>query len=181
MALTPAVVDAVAPAPVVAAGGIADGRGMAAALALGASGVWLGTRFLASEEANAHPDYQRRLFAASERDTVYLENLFDVGWPDAPHRVLRSSTVAAWEAAGRPEPGKRPGEGGVVATSKSAGPIVRYRALAPTADVEGDVEAMSMWAGQSVGLVRKMQTAGEIVQEIAAEADAILRRLSRLS
>ena len=178
MALVPAVVDAVAPAPVVAAGGIADGRGMAAALALGASGVWLGTRFLASEEANAHPAYRRRLLAASEADTVYLENLFNVGWPNAPHRVLRNPTVGAWEAAGRPEPGKRPGEGEVVATSKSVGPIVRYTAFTPAADIEGDIEAMSMWAGQSVGLVRKTQTAGEIVREIAADADAILKRLA---
>jgi NAD(P)H-dependent flavin oxidoreductase YrpB (nitropropane dioxygenase family) len=178
MALVPAVVDAVAPAPVVAAGGIADGRGMAAALALGASGVWLGTRFLASEEANAHPDYRRRLLAASEADTVYLENLFNIGWPNAPHRVLNSPTVTAWDAAGRPETGKRPGEGEVVATSKSVGPIVRYTAFTPAADVEGDIEAMSMWAGQSVGLVRKMQTAGEIVREIAAEADRIFKRLS---
>ena len=99
--LVPAIVDAVGGTPVIAAGGIADGRGMAAALALGAAGVWVGTRFLASEEASIHPEYQRRIPAASENDTAYCENLFDGGWANAPHRVLRNSTVRDWEAAGR--------------------------------------------------------------------------------
>lgn len=127
MALVPAVVDAVGATPVVAAGGIADGRGLAAALALGAAGAWIGTRFLASPEAAAHPEYQRRLLAASENDTAWLENLFDVGWPHAPHRVLRNSTVTNWEAAGRPAKGMRPGEGEVIATSTTRGDVVRYR------------------------------------------------------
>src|SRR5580693_6681596 len=131
MALVPAVVDAVGPVPVIAAGGIADGRGLAAALALGASGVWIGTRFLASNEVAIHPHYRERIYRATEDDTVYLEELFDIGWPKAPHRVLRNSTVAAWEAAGRPASGQRPGEGEVVATSKSRGPIVRYRSYTP--------------------------------------------------
>src|SRR5215216_429619 len=99
--LVPAVVDAVSPTPVVAAGGIADGRGLAAVLALGASGAWIGTRFLASEEAAIHPRYRERLLKATENDTVFLEELFDVRWPKAPHRVLRNRTVADWEAAGR--------------------------------------------------------------------------------
>jgi NAD(P)H-dependent flavin oxidoreductase YrpB (nitropropane dioxygenase family) len=110
---------------------------------------------------------------------VYLEELFDIGWPKAPHRVLRNSTVAAWEAAGRPATGKRPGEGDVVATSKSRGEIVRYRSYTPAADAVGDIDALSLWAGQSVALVHKIQTAAEIVQEIANEARAILLRLAR--
>ena len=72
MPLIPAVVDAVGEMPVIAAGGIADGRGLAAALTLGASGVWIGTRFLASEEVAIHPEYQQRLLAATENDTTYL-------------------------------------------------------------------------------------------------------------
>src|SRR5262249_27879143 len=176
--LVPAVVDAVAPVPVVAAGGIADGRGLAAALALGAGGAWIGTRFLASEEAAIHPRYRERLLQANENDTVYLQDLFDVRWPDAPHRTLRNKTVAAWEAAGRPASGGRPGEGEVIATSRSVGPIVRYQSYTPGADAEGDIDALSLWAGQSVGLVRKVQPAGEIVREIAEEAGSVLRRLS---
>jgi nitronate monooxygenase len=155
MPLIPAVVDAVGATPVIAAGGIADGRGLAAALALGASGAWIGTRFLASQEVAIHPHYRERLFRATEDDTIYLEELFDIGWPKAPHRVLRNSTVAEWEAAGRPATGKRPGEGEVVATSKSSGPIVRYRSYTPAADADGDIDALSLWAGQSVGLVTK--------------------------
>ncbi|MCG6904954.1 MAG: nitronate monooxygenase, partial [Rhodobacter sp.] len=117
MALVPAVVDAVGDVPVIAAGGIADGRGLAASLALGASAAWIGTRFLAAREAAIHPEYLSRLMAASEADTAHFDNLFDIGWPNAPHRVLRNSTVAMWEAADRPLPGARPGEGDVVATS----------------------------------------------------------------
>src|SRR5262245_27610553 len=73
--------------------------------------AWIGTRFLASNEAAIHPRYRERLVKATENDTAFLEELFDVGWPKAPHRVLRNKTVAAWEAAGRPPFGKRPGEG----------------------------------------------------------------------
>jgi nitronate monooxygenase len=179
MALVPVVVDAVSPVPVVAAGGIADGRGLAAALALGASGAWIGTRFLASEEATIHPRYRERLLQASENDTVFLENLFDIGWPNAPHRVLRNKTVEVWEAAGRPPTGKRPGEGETIATSLSAGPIVRYQSRTPRADAEGDIDALSLWAGQGVGLVSEVQPASAIVGEIVDEARSILRRLGQ--
>lgn len=179
MPLIPAVVDAVGSVPVVAAGGIADGRGFAAALALGASGAWIGTRFLASNEVAVHPHYRERLLGATEDDTVYLDELFDIGWPRAPHRVLRNSTVAAWESAGRPTTGARPGEGEVVATSKSRGPIVRYRPYWPGADSEGDIDAMALYAGQSVALVHKLQPAAEIVREIVSEAQAILLRLAQ--
>ncbi len=179
MPLIPAVVDAVGSVPVMAAGGIADGRGFAAALALGACGAWIGTRFLASNEVAIHPHYRERLLAATEDDTVYLEELFDIGWPRAPHRVLRNSTVAAWESAGRPTTGTRPGEGEVVATSKSRGPIVRYRSYTPGADAEGDIDALSLWAGQSVALIHKVQPAAEIVREIVSEAQTILLRLTQ--
>jgi NAD(P)H-dependent flavin oxidoreductase YrpB (nitropropane dioxygenase family) len=178
MPLVPAVVDAVAPAPVVAAGGIADGRGLAAALVLGAAGAWIGTRFLVSHEAAVHPRYRERLLLANENDTVFLENLFDGRWPNAPHRTLRNQTVEAWEAAGRPPGGKRPGEGEVIAKSHSSGPVVRYQSCAPSADTEGDIDALPLWAGQSVGLVSKQQSAADIVREIAAEAQSILRRLA---
>jgi len=181
LALVPAVVDAVAPVPVIAAGGIADGRALAAVLALGAAGAWIGTRFLASAEVAAHEHYRERLLAACENDTVYLERLFDIGWPNAPHRALRNPTVTAWEAAGRPLAGNRPGEGEVVATSKSRGPVVRYGAVPPMADVEGDLEALPMWAGQGVAQLRKVQPAAEIVQEIHDEACAIFRRLGAMA
>ncbi len=179
MPLVPTVVDAVRPTPVVAAGGVADGRGLAAVLALGAAGAFIGTRFLASHEAAIHRRYQELLLRASETDTVYLDNLFDVRWPNAPHRTLRNKTIEAWEAAGRPASGQRPGEGQVIATSRSSGPIVRYQSYTPGADAEGDIDALSLWAGQSVGLVSKLQPAGDIVREIAEEARLILRQLAQ--
>lgn len=173
LVLVPAVVDAADGTPVVAAGGIADGRGLAAVLALGAAGAWIGTRFLAAEEAEIHPYYQRRLLDAVETDTAWLPDLFDAGWPEAPHRVLRNSTIDAWDAAGHPPTGRRPGAGEVVAHSASEGDILRYQAKTAAPDMTGDIEALPLWAGQGVGLVRKVQPAAEIVREINAAAEQI--------
>src|SRR5258706_6662586 len=171
--LVPAVVDAVAPVPVVAAGGIADGRGLAAVLMLGAAGAWIGTRFLASEEAAIHPRYRERILAAKETDTVFTE-LFDGGWPDAPHRVIRNKTFDAWEAAGSSPPGASPGAGEEVGLLPAAQHVLRYQSYTPSATVEGDIEAMSLWAGQSVGLVKRGQPAAAIVKEIVEEACVVL-------
>jgi len=174
--LVRAVVEAVPGVPVVAAGGISDGRGLAAALALGADGAWIGTRFLATPEAAIHPDYRARLLAAAETATVHTR-LFDIGWPDAPHRVLRNSTVATWEAAGRPASGARPGEGEAVAAS-ARGPVPRYACATPGPDVEGEIEALSLWSGQGVAGVTTMTPAAEVVREIAAQAREVLRSLA---
>jgi NAD(P)H-dependent flavin oxidoreductase YrpB (nitropropane dioxygenase family) len=172
------VVDAVAPRPVLAAGGIADGRGIAAALALGAAGVSIGTRFVASVECGAHPDYKAGIVAARETDTVFSE-LFDVGWPDAPHRSLRNSTYEAWRAAGCPPPGRRPGEGEAVATHSVTGqPVLRYTDRAPVAELQGNVEAMALYAGQGCGLVDDVRPAGEIVAALVAETEAALARVA---
>jgi nitronate monooxygenase len=173
MALVPRVVDAVAPIPVVAAGGIADGRGLAAALALGAAGAWVGTRFLASEEAHSHPEYRRLILQAQETDTVYT-GLFDGGWSNAPHRVIENSTVAYWKSAGSPPAGKRPAEGEVVARSKSGEPIYLYDDTIPLANMTGDMERLALYAGQSVGLVHEIKCAAAIVHEIAEEAKRVL-------
>ncbi|HSN91463.1 MAG TPA: nitronate monooxygenase [Anaeromyxobacteraceae bacterium] len=105
---------------VLAAGGIGDGAGIARALRLGGQGVWLGTRFVAGAEARIHSAYKARVIRGRAADTV-LTTLFDVGWPDAPHRVLRNEVVAEWEAAGRPGPGRRPGEGTPIGTVATPG------------------------------------------------------------
>ncbi len=177
LALVPAVVDAVTPIPVLAAGGIADGRGLAAALALGAAGVWVGTRFVASEEAGLHPLYKRLLAQAAETDTVH-SSLFDVGWPDAPHRTLKNSTVRLWEEAGRPAPGARPGEGEPVAARADGTPIPRYASSDPERGMTGDLEALALYAGQGVGILREVLPAGEIVRRMAAEAERALAGLA---
>ena len=174
LALVPRVADAV-DVPVVAAGGIADGRGVTAAIALGADGAWLGTRFLVAEEADVHAEYRRRVLDADETDTA-LTSLFDKGWPGTPHRVLRNATVERWEAAGRPRPGDRPGENDEVAQG-SDGPIERYDEALATRAVEGDVGEMALFAGQGVGLAREVEPASRIVESLVAGTESTIGRL----
>jgi nitronate monooxygenase len=164
--LVPAVVDAVAPVPVIAAGGIGDARGVAAVFALGAQAAWLGTRFLLAQEMPIHDEYRRRLIDAAETDAQWYPDLYAVGWPNAPHRVLRNSTAEKWESAGRPPLGSRPGEGDVIAHFADGEAIVRYEPAAPMVETTGDIEALSMWAGQSVALARQPQPAAAIVAEL---------------
>jgi len=179
LVLVPCVVQAVHPLPVIAAGGIADGRGVAAMLALGAAGVALGTRLLASEEAAAHPDYKQRILRARASDTLHT-TLFDLGWADAPHRVLRNSVVADWEAAGCPPSGQRPHEGEIIGQAQFgdlAFPVSRYTALPPGAGFEGEVEKTALYAGESCELIDDVQPAGAIVANIARDAETFIRRL----
>ncbi|HLY49998.1 MAG TPA: nitronate monooxygenase [Solirubrobacteraceae bacterium] len=175
--LLPQVVQAVDPLPVVASGGMGDGFGAARALALGAQAVSLGTRFLASEEARAHPEYKRRVVASTAADTFYGE-LFDVWWPDAPHRVLRNRLIEEWEAAGCPPPGQRPGEGTTIGTvvlssgAKSAWP--RYAVGVAGPEFEGYLEYAPLWAGESCTVVKDIKPAATIVRDLAREAEAAL-------
>ena len=179
MPLVPCVVDAVRPTPVIAAGGIGDGRGVAAALTLGAAGAWLGTRVLASEEIFIHPDYRERVLRAAETDTYYT-TLFDVGWEDAPHRTLRNATVDAWERAGKPPHGRRPGEGETIAALPDGMPVARYCEIPPLPGMTGDLAGLVHYAGQSAGLVHRVQPAAEIVREVADEAARTLAAGSAL-
>jgi nitronate monooxygenase len=176
--LLPKVAAAVAPLPVLASGGIGDGAGVARALRLGAHGVSLGTRFVASDEAWAHPEYKRRIVASTAADTVYGE-LFDVWWPDAPHRVLRNRLVADWEAAGRPPPGQRPGEGTPIGTLvRSSGERIdwpRYAVGVAGPDFDGDIDDAPLWAGESCTVVNDIKPAAQIVRDLLAEAEAALR------
>ncbi len=167
MALVPQIVDAVAPLPVLAAGGIADRRGVAAAAALGASGVWVGTRFLAATEANIHDHYLASVIAASADDTLYSE-LFDIGWPNAPLRTLKNSTTRLWEDAGRPVTPNRPGEGEMVARRTDGTGVPRYFFGSPTREIAEGAEAMALYAGEGVGLVRRTSPAAAIVADLAA-------------
>jgi enoyl-[acyl-carrier protein] reductase II len=152
--------------PVIAAGGIGSPRAMAAALAAGAAGVRLGTRFVASAEADFHPAYKAALVAARPGDTV-LTGAFAELWPDAPHRVLRSAIDAA-----RAHPGP-------VVGTMSAGAeridVPRFAGFAPVADAEGDIAAMALFAGEGVGEIAEILPAGEIVRDFATRAAALLR------
>ena len=164
--LVPAVVDAVAPVPVIAAGGIGDARGVAAVLALGAQAALLGTRFLLADEMPIHDEYRRRLLAATETDAEWYPDLYSVGWPDSPHRALHNSTSEMWEAAGEPPLADRPRAGEVIAHFASGDPILRYSPAPPMVGTTGEIEALSLWAGQSVALAKQSQPAAEIVAEL---------------
>jgi NAD(P)H-dependent flavin oxidoreductase YrpB (nitropropane dioxygenase family) len=166
LALLPQVVDAVAPLPVLAAGGIADWRGAAAAAALGSSGVWVGTRFLAAEEADIHPVYRDAVLRSCGDDTLHSQ-LFDLGWPDAPLRTIRNATTEAWETAGRPPPGQRPDEGEILGHRADGTPVQRYSFSSPTRQTRGDAGAMVLYAGAAVGVVREVAPAAAIVEELA--------------
>ena len=173
--LVPRVADAVAPTPVVAAGGIADGRGLVAALALGAEGVVLGTRFLATPESTAHARYKERVVAASEEDTVRT-TLFGHGWPDAPHRTLRTAFVAEWLGREARAQESRPDEP-VIGATRIGGqpvPVLRFMGMPPSIDATGDIDSMAMLAGQSAGLVRDVKPAAQIVRELVADARRII-------
>jgi nitronate monooxygenase len=177
LALVPAVVDLAGAVPVVAAGGIVDGRGLASVLVLGASGALMGSRFVASDESRAHPDYKQALVAARHADTVLASHLFDVGWPDAPHRVLRNSTVRLWEKAGAPVQGPRPGEGEAIAVRPGGRTVPRYAVTAPLAGMTGQIEAMALYAGQGVQGISSVLPAATIVERTMQQAHAALSRL----
>jgi nitronate monooxygenase len=155
--------------PVLAAGGVGSGRVMAAALAAGAAGVRVGTRFVAAQEAHAHPAYVQALIAARPEDTVYTE-AFSYGWEHAPHRVLRSS-VAGAEAFQGEIVGRRFDAEDNVWVEKH-----HWQSFSVTDEYSGAIEAMPFWAGESVGSVTHVQTAGEIVRELASETEELLRR-----
>jgi nitronate monooxygenase len=158
MALVPQVVDAV-DVPVVAAGGIADGRGLVAALALGAAGAQLGTRFLLARESGAHPDYRKRLLNATETETVVTR-----AFTGRPGRALRSRFLEEYSSAG-PEPLAWPLQ------SVAAGDIY----AASQAANEDDYSPL--FAGQGLRMLKGEQAATEIVEVILSEAAAVLSRL----
>jgi NAD(P)H-dependent flavin oxidoreductase YrpB (nitropropane dioxygenase family) len=159
--LIPMVVDAVAPLPVLAAGGIADGRGLAAALALGADGVLLGTRFLATEESTLHPNFRQAIVDADGHDTL-LSEIPDLAagrvWPGAMSRSRRNRFIERW--AGREW-------------------ALRQRQAEALADVQaarkrGDIDEAPLSMGQDAGLIHDVPKAGEIVTRMVAEAEQIL-------
>lgn len=151
--LLPKVLEAAGPTPVIAAGGIADGTQIATNLLAGASGVWMGTRFLCTLEANADLDYKQAITAASANDTE-LTTLFDGGWPNAQHRVIHNSTFVAWETSGKPGPGARPGEGEIVAYMPDGSELRRYDDVIPVRGITGKKEALALYAGTSVQRIR---------------------------
>jgi len=166
--LVPAVVDAVAPTPVLAAGGVADGRGLAAALTLGAHGVLMGTRFCASTEALGQEASKQRLIAAHGNETSRTR-VFDIvrglAWPsEYTGRALRNSFMDSWA--------DREGDLIVALVTERD----RYRAAVRQADYDTSV----IWAGEAIDLIKSVEGAATLVAQISAEAEAQLDRAAKL-
>jgi nitronate monooxygenase len=162
------VLDAVE-VPVVAAGGIATARGVAACLAAGAAAVRVGTRLLATEESGAHPEYVAALLEAGAEDAV-LTDAFSVMWPNGPEplRTLRSALEAAESFQGE-----------VVGETRMGAltlPVPRFGVPGPNRETTGAIAAMVHYAGQSAGATRQVRPAAEVVTELAADAERLLRR-----
>ena len=158
--LIPAVVDAV-DVPVLAGGGLADGRGLAAALAFGAQGVWMGTRFIATPESRSHQNYKERLVSTDSSGTVITR-----AHSGKPCRLIDNNYTRFWadredEILPYPLQVRKYGE--------------------PASDlgrIDGDVENGVLPAGQSVGLIHEVKSAGDIVRDVVAEAEAALKRIA---
>jgi NAD(P)H-dependent flavin oxidoreductase YrpB (nitropropane dioxygenase family) len=161
MVLTPMVVDAVAPVPVLTAGGVADGRGLAAAIALGADGVLLGTRFLATAESPLHPNFKQAILDSDGHDTA-LSEIPDIAagkvWPGAMSRSRRNRFIERW--AGREW----------LLRSQQAQALAAIQA----ARNAGDVHEAPLSMGQDPGLIKDVPSAGEVVRRIVQEAADIL-------
>lgn len=165
--LLPKILEVAGSTPVVAAGGLAAGQHVRGVLDAGATGAMLGTRFVATVESRAHLAYKQFLV---EQEETALTICFDKGWPNALHRVLRNSTYLNWEALGSPfEPGK-PGTGEVVATSGGE-LIYRYEDTAPRIGMEGDLEAMCLYAGTGVTAINDIPTAQSLMERLRIEAN----------
>jgi enoyl-[acyl-carrier protein] reductase II len=180
--LVPLVVDAVAPALVLASGGIADGRGLAAALMLGADGAWVGTRFVATTESEAHDGYKSRVVAAQATETV-ITGMFG---PDNPRfnpmRVLRNRVVRLWQDRVDEIPVDTTGLPVIGHMDLGGEPIEmhRFSNLVPMRGrTTGDLEEMALLAGQGVGLVRAVEPAAAVVAEMTAQATMMLDRYAR--
>jgi NAD(P)H-dependent flavin oxidoreductase YrpB (nitropropane dioxygenase family) len=163
--------------PLLAAGGIVDGRTMAAALVLGADAVWCGSRFLASQEAEAHDAYKARVLSADVGDTAIL-SIYGPEWPGQAMRAIVND--GARMALGREPEAIGDAAGQLIGSTILNGqkiPTPRYSAILPTRDFDGDIEQACLTAGQSAGNIDEILPAGEIVRRMTNEAKAALNRL----
>lgn len=152
---------------VVAAGGLSTGHDIRHAIEAGASGVVLGTRFMATNESDAHDIYKQNLIDAGENSTAYTI-CFNRGW-NATHRVLRNKTFLNWEAAGCPLPGSKPGEDDIVATHADYGPAMRYKPTPATQGYDGAVDEMALYAGEGVAKISDLPHARDLIVRLWQE------------
>lgn len=160
MALVPQVVDNVQ-IPVIAAGGFADGRGLAAALALGAQGFQIGTVFACSQECVAHPEYKKRILEADDSATIVTGRTTGL-----PLRSLKNNLTEQFQAL--EDGGATPEELDLFGQGRM------YLGL-----IEGDVDDGSLLAGQIAGMIKEIKTVKVIIEEIITEAEAVITKLNK--
>ncbi|MDX6200455.1 MAG: nitronate monooxygenase [Actinomycetota bacterium] len=146
--------------PVVSAGGIASAADVARVISAGAAGVRVGTRFVATTESRGHPAYLQALVDATSGEDTVLTTAFSGGWPDAPHRVLRSAVEAAEGFDGEVV--------GHAVNGSDRTDIARFQVSTPGRNVEGEIAAMALYAGTGVGDVTAVVPAADVVRELVA-------------
>lgn len=178
--LVPEMVDALDGAMVLASGGVSDGRGVAAALALGADGVWVGTRLLASPEAYVHPEHIRRVLAAQGENTRFSA----IFGPEMPHfnpmRLLKNRVVDDFSDRLDEVPMERADLEVIGQTTFLGQPetMRKFNVILPTPETEADWEEMPFLAGQGVGLVKEIMPVGDIVTQMMTEAADIINNVA---
>jgi len=169
MVLVPEVVDAVAPLPVLAAGGIGNGRQLTAALALGAQGVWIGSLWLTTEEAETHPVVKEKFLRASSRDTIRSRSL-----TGKPARMLRTAWTEAWEDPANPAPLPMPLQPRLVREAQA-------RIARSAHKVPGAAELADYFVGQIVGSMSQVKSVRTVIEELAQEYVDTMERLDELA
>ncbi len=168
MVLVPEVVDAVAPTPVLAAGGIGNGRQIAAAMALGAEGVWCGSVWLTTDEAETHPAVKQKFLAATSRDTIRSRSL-----TGKPARMLRSAWTEEWERPDAPPPLSMPLQSALVAGAQAR--IGR----AANKEGTGANRLANYFVGQVVGTMNQVRPARQVVLDMVTEYAEVVERFAR--
>ncbi len=168
MVLVPEVVDAVSPLPVLAAGGIASGRQITAALALGAQGVWMGSIWLITEEAETHPVVKQKFLRASSGDTIRSRSL-----TGKPARQLRSAWTDAWEDPANPKPLPMPLQPRLVAEAQTR--VARAAHRSPGAE-----QLINYFVGQVVGSLKQVKSVRSVIEELVHEYADTMERLDAL-
>jgi NAD(P)H-dependent flavin oxidoreductase YrpB (nitropropane dioxygenase family) len=167
--------------PMIAAGGVFDGASMAAAFCLGAEAVWCGTRFLASNEANAHPGYKKAVVDSGAGGTE-ITTVFGPEWPGQAMRALVNTAVVT--ARGRETAALTESGGEIIGSVELGGnkvPVPRYSAILPTPEFTADLDWSCLTAGECAADIHAIEPAGDIVRQMTADASRILEQLSRVA
>lgn len=183
LTLLPSVVDAVKGfnIPVIAAGGIVDGRGYVAALALGAQGICMGTRFAATTESTAHPLYKKMILESGSDGTEHTDMFGRGRWPGALHRVLKTPFFETWKnklAADDTEFGQ-PTLGRTTMFENVEEDVPRFSAIPPNSTTQGDVASMVMYAGTGASHIKEVLPTATVVRSILEETQTIIEQRLR--